>query len=87
VKPRHRQGIDFRNQDMRFEVVEPSFDLILCRYVAFTYFALPLQQRVLLRILDHLLPNGYLAIGIHERPPVKETPLILRLSRRLCRSE
>jgi chemotaxis protein methyltransferase CheR len=75
VKPRHRQGMDFRSQDLRFRVVEPSFDLILCRYVACTYFALPLQERVLSRILDHLLPNGYLAIGTHERLPVKETLL------------
>lgn len=75
VKPWHRQGIDFRNQDLRSGLVEPSFDLILCRYVAFTYFALPLQERVLSRILDHLLPNGCLAIGSHERLPVKETPL------------
>ena len=75
VKPRHREGIDFRNQDLRFEAVEPSFDLILCRYVAFTYFARPLQERVLFRILEHLLPNGYLVIGTHERLPTKETPL------------
>jgi len=76
VKPRHRQGIDFRNQDLRFEAPEPLFDLILCRYVAFTYFAPPLQERVLVRILDHLLPNGYLVIGTHERLPIKETALI-----------
>jgi chemotaxis protein methyltransferase CheR len=45
------------------------FDLIPCRYVAFTYFAPPLQQKVLDRLVDRLLPGGYLAIGTHERLP------------------
>jgi chemotaxis protein methyltransferase CheR len=43
--------------------------LILCRYVAFTYFAPSLQQRVLTQMLEQLLPGGYLVIGTHERLP------------------
>ena len=46
-----------------------SFDLALCRYVAFTYFAPPLQEKTLARIVARLRPGGYLAIGTHERPP------------------
>jgi chemotaxis protein methyltransferase CheR len=69
VKPRHREEIEFRYQDLRVETPALSFDLVLCRYVAFTYFALPLQQQVLARIMDRLLPHDYLAIGTHERLP------------------
>jgi len=45
------------------------FDIILCRYVAFMYFAPPRRQQVLGRILEQLLPNGYLVIGTHEQVP------------------
>jgi len=69
VKPQHREGIDFLHQDLRSEAPTPLFDLILCRYVAFTYFALPLRQQILARIVERLLPNGFLVIGTHEQLP------------------
>jgi chemotaxis protein methyltransferase CheR len=69
VKPRHRQGIDFIIQDLRSEMPPHLFDLVLCRYVAFTYFALPLQRTVLARMADRLQPNGYLVIGSDEKLP------------------
>jgi chemotaxis protein methyltransferase CheR len=69
VKPRHREGIEFLNQDLRSQAPAPPFDLILCRYLAFTYFTQPMQQKVLAMIVDRLLPNGYLAIGTHEQLP------------------
>src|SRR5512143_3205979 len=67
VKPVHRQGIDFLHQDLRSQAPKLLFDLILCRYVAFTYFAPLLQKQVLARLAGRLLPDGYLAIGTHER--------------------
>jgi len=69
VKPRHREGIEFLHQDLRTDAPIHSFDLILCRYVAFTYFSVPMQRQVLARMLDRLLPGGYLAIGTHENLP------------------
>jgi len=75
VKPRHREGIEFRYQDLRAEMPESLFDLILCRYVVFTYFSLPLQKTVLHRIADRLAPNGYLVIGAHEKLPDSGTAL------------
>ncbi len=69
VKPHHRERIEFRLQDLRIETPTSLFDLILCRYVAFTYFAMPLQKAVLGRIIDRLLPASYLVIGSHERLP------------------
>jgi CheR methyltransferase, SAM binding domain len=62
-------------QDMRWETPYVLFDLILCRYVAFTYFAEPVQRQVLLRLVDRLAPHGYLAIGTHERLPNVEQVL------------
>jgi chemotaxis protein methyltransferase CheR len=69
VKPQHRMGIEFLLQDLRSAAPTGPFDLILCRYVAFTYFAPPLQEQVLARILAQLLPGGCLVIGTHERLP------------------
>jgi chemotaxis protein methyltransferase CheR len=69
VKPEFRQGISFLIQDLRTQTATGPFDLVLCRYVAFTYFVEPLQRRTLSRILTELLPGAYLAIGTHERIP------------------
>lgn len=69
VKPQYREGISFLHQDLRTQAPTHFFDLILCRYVAFTYFSPPLQKQVLERILARLLPNGYLVIGTHETLP------------------
>lgn len=76
VKPQHREGIEFLDQDLRTEAPKPLFDLILCRFVAFTYFAPSLQEQVLSRIVDRLLPGGYLAIGTHERLPANSSGLL-----------
>lgn len=54
VKARHREGIEFVNQDLRLEMPANLFDLILCRYVAFTYFAVPLQRDLTMRMLERL---------------------------------
>lgn len=69
VKLAHREGIDFLCQDLRLQAPALLFDLILCRYVAFTYFAPQLQKQILARLADRLLPGGYLAIGTHESLP------------------
>jgi chemotaxis protein methyltransferase CheR len=69
VRPQFRKGVTFLRQDMRAEAPSGPFDLVLCRYVAFTYFAPALQQKLLTRLLQTLLPHGYLAIGTHERLP------------------
>ena len=69
LKRPYREGIEFLLQDLRLGAPPDPFDLILCRYVAFTYFSLPLQEEVLLRIRDRLFPGGYLVIGGDERLP------------------
>jgi len=78
VRQQHREGIDFLFQDLRLEAPDLLFDLIFCRYVAFTYFAVPLQYQVLGRIVQRLLPSGYLVIGTHEQLPEDlATPALL----------
>jgi chemotaxis protein methyltransferase CheR len=69
VKPEHREGVEIIDQDLRTQMPERQFDLILCRYVAFTYFAEPLQRTVLAGMMERLRPLGYLVIGTHERLP------------------
>jgi chemotaxis protein methyltransferase CheR len=65
-----RATVKFLHQDLRSEAPDSLFDLILCRYVAFTYFADALQRQVLMRLIDRLAPHGYLAIGTHEQLPI-----------------
>jgi len=70
-----RSGIAFRKQDLRTRMPGGSFDLILCRNLAFTYFAPPLQERVLHRLLRRLRSGGALVIGGHETLPGKAARL------------
>ncbi len=69
VKSKHREGVEFISQDLRSKMPPRLFDLVLCRYVAFTYFASALQRKVIARMLERLRPNGYLVIGADEKLP------------------
>lgn len=66
-----REGIGFRLQDLRTDWPEDTFDLILCRNLAFTYFAAPLQSKVFIQIDRRLRSHGYLVIGSRERLPAE----------------
>jgi len=69
LAPEFRQGIDFLPQDLRTRMPEGPFHLVLCRNVAFTYFAPPLQREVLARLVARLVSGGLLVIGGHESLP------------------
>lgn len=75
VRPQYRRGIGFVHEDLRSTAAAGWFDVILCRYVAFTYFAPLLQREVLARIVERLLPKGYLVIGTHEHLPSEASSL------------
>jgi chemotaxis protein methyltransferase CheR len=64
------------HEDLRAKAPAGWFDVILCRYVAFTYFAPSVQREVLARIVERLLPNGYLVIGTHEHLPGEAWSLV-----------
>jgi chemotaxis protein methyltransferase CheR len=73
--PGFRDDITFRCQDLRAELPPGPFHLVLCRNVAFTYFAPPLQHELLARLRERLVPGGLLVIGAHESLPEGPTGL------------
>jgi chemotaxis protein methyltransferase CheR len=76
LRSEYREGLDFRCEDLRQRMPEGPFHLVLCRNVAFTYFAPPVQHEVLARLLERLGPGGLLALGAHESLPEGATGLV-----------
>jgi chemotaxis protein methyltransferase CheR len=75
VRPEFREGVVFYEEDVRQRLPPGPFDLILCRYLVFTYFDDGLQRRTLERLLGTLRPGGGLVIGLKERLPQGATGL------------
>ena len=69
LRAAYREGIDWREQDIRRATPDGPLDLILCRYLVFTYFEEPLQRACLARIAKTLQPYGLLILGKHETLP------------------
>jgi chemotaxis protein methyltransferase CheR len=69
LHPRLRDAVEWRCEDLREIVPDGPFDLILCRYLAFTYFDEDTQAAVMRRIRRRLTPGGLLVVGSHETPP------------------
>lgn len=70
----YRGDVEFAVQDLRETAPDGRFDLILCRYVAFTYFDEAEQRRTLTRLVAGLVPGGALVIGLGESLPPGEWP-------------
>jgi chemotaxis protein methyltransferase CheR len=71
LRDQYREGIAFIRQDLRREAPAGMFHLIMCRNLAFTYFEDQLQEDIFYIINQHLVPGGFLAIGVHESLPVQ----------------
>jgi len=69
LRPEFRGPIDFGQQDLRVEVPTELFHLVLCRNLAFTYFADPVQRHVSEQIATRLLTGGFFVIVKHEAVP------------------
>jgi chemotaxis protein methyltransferase CheR len=69
VRPAFREGVELQVGDLRRELPEGPFHVILCRNVAFTYFDEPLQRRTAARLAERCVAGGALVIGIHEAIP------------------
>jgi chemotaxis protein methyltransferase CheR len=69
LRRRYRQPVRFMAQDIRHAAPGGPFDLVLCRNLAFTYFADDLQRATAARIASVLRPGGLLVLGEHERLP------------------
>lgn len=63
------ENIEFKRQDIRKQLPDGGFNLILCRNLVFTYFDKTLQRKILEKIKEKLIPGGFLVIGIHESLP------------------
>jgi chemotaxis protein methyltransferase CheR len=70
----YREGIEFACQDLRQDMPEGPFHLILCRNLTFTYFIEDTQREILAALHQRLLPGGYLVIGAHEQLPTDSPP-------------
>jgi chemotaxis protein methyltransferase CheR len=64
-----RAAIELHRQDMREVMPDGPFDLVLCRYLAFTYFDAQGQREVLRGIDERLVAGGYLVVGAQESLP------------------
>jgi chemotaxis protein methyltransferase CheR len=69
VRPAFREDIELEVGDLRRDLPEGPFHLILCRNVAFTYFDEPLQRRTAARLAERCATGGALVVGIHEQVP------------------
>jgi chemotaxis protein methyltransferase CheR len=63
------RNIEFIRQDIRKQLPQNVFHLILCRNLVFTYFEKILQIEILEKVVKKLLPGGFLVMGIHESLP------------------
>jgi len=69
LRPEFRPQVSWRIHDIRADVPDGWFHLILCRNLAFTYFD-PWQQRRIASLLHRALkPGGALVVGAHEQLP------------------
>jgi chemotaxis protein methyltransferase CheR len=75
LEERFRSPVLFQRCDLREEMPDGPFDLILCRNLVFTYFEEALQREVLARMTARLREGGALIIGTHERLPTGELGL------------
>ena len=69
LKKEFRGPVSFQVEDVRLTAPESRFHLILCRYLAFTYFDEELQVKTLNTLGNQLLPGGALVIGKTESLP------------------
>jgi chemotaxis protein methyltransferase CheR len=75
LRPGYRTCVEFAQQDIRRDVPEGPFDLVLCRNLVFTYFEAARQVELLRRILPNVSKCGLLVLGGHEALPPGDWPL------------
>jgi chemotaxis protein methyltransferase CheR len=69
IKESYKENLQFVKQDIRHQLPEGRFHLILCRNLVFTYFEKSLQLAILAKLVEKLIPGGFLVIGSHEKLP------------------
>ena len=61
-----KTDVRFLIQDVRQQLPNGNFDLILCRNLIFTYFQQDLQSKLLEQIVEKLKPNVFFVLGVDE---------------------
>lgn len=69
IREPFREDITFVRQDVRRQLPEGTFSLILCRNLVLTYFEESLQREILEKLFERLEPGGIFVVGIHESIP------------------
>lgn len=69
LRPEVLSRVTFRLHDVRADPPAGAFDLVLCRNLAFTYYAAEQARAVAGRLRKSLRPGGGLVVGAHEAPP------------------
>lgn len=90
--PRFRRGVTLAQHDIRSGPPAGPFDLVLCRYLAFTYFDEAGQREMVRAPARVMRPGGALVLGNREAPPAGEPGFSpwsqrLRIFRRCAYSE
>lgn len=75
LKAIYHNPVQFLRQDVRKRMPGGPFQLILCRYLVFTYFDKKLQTELLGKFLSRLAPGGALVLGKIDRLPCKTEKL------------
>ncbi len=69
LKKHINSGVNLEMHDILKSWPVGKFDMIFCRYLAFTYFDETRQQEYLNKIRNSLYPHGFLVIGNNEKLP------------------
>lgn len=75
LNTKYRHGVVFLLSDIRSDMPQGPFALILCRNLVFTYFDAEMQRDLLEGMIDRLITGGALVIGGHESLPSGSRPL------------
>ncbi len=75
LRPAYKDDTHFRLQDIRVAWPDGPFHLVLCRNLAFTYFDVDQQRKLLPELMARMHPRAYLVLGSHEELPPGATGL------------
>lgn len=76
LRPAYREGVELIQEDIRHQLPDGPFHLILCRYLVFTYFEQQLQRQIASRLVSRLVEGGALVIGPKETLPNDAASLV-----------